>query len=110
MVIKSESAELISGLSYQVIKPEKQDDDTLVLNPKFKPARTTKLHLTDKNQIVKEIEEKIQPENVTEDKSKETFENIASKPANTKISKMAIRCLSTSRIITSPYGEYRIEN
>ena len=38
----------------------------------------------------------------------ETLENVAKKPANSKVSRMTVKCLSTSKIIKSPYGEYRI--
>ena len=99
---------LASSQSYTVIKPEKQDNETLVLNPKFKPVKIAKLHLTDKTNIVEEILNRIK-ENVNVGKtSGETFETIASKPANAKLSQMIVKCISKSRIITSPYGEYRI--
>ena len=41
--------ELTPGASYMVIKPEKQGNETLALNPKFKAVKITKLHLSDKD-------------------------------------------------------------
>ena len=101
--------ELTPGVSYMIIKPEKQDNETLALNPKFKAVKITKLHLSDKDAMVEEIFERIKENvNIVGDVKGETFDTITAKPANAKLKKMTAKCLSTSRIIESTYGEYRI--
>ena len=99
--------ELQEGLTYLFIKPIKEDDETLTLNPKFKPIKTVKIHVEDRNGKVDEIALKVSAIK-TQGPTGETFETIETKADNTKLGKMTVRCLSTSRIITSPYGEYRI--
>ena len=103
------SNELTEGVSYMVIKPEKQGDGTLVLNPKFKPVKTAKLSLKNQSKLVDEIANKVKIQDVAvEVTSSVTFEIIETKEANTKLSKMTVKCLSRSKIIPSPYGEFRI--
>ena len=104
------SNELTEGMSYMVIKPEKQDDDTLVLNPKFKPVKTAKLSLKSKSKLVDEIANKIKIKKdvVVEVESGMTLEMIETKEANKKLSKMTAKCLNISKLIPSKYGEFRI--
>ena len=101
--------ELCTGVSYLFIKPEKQDDETLVLNEKFKAVKVAKIHLSDKTISVNELFERLKESiNIVGEACGDTFETIEAKPANAKVTKMTVKCLSISRIIESPYGEYRI--
>lgn len=101
--------ELTENQTYSLIKPVKFDDHTIEINSKFKPIKAPKLKLTDKTELVKELERTIADQEIGEEKDNgETFESIDKKPDNSKISKLTAKCLGTSRIITSPYGEYRI--
>ena len=102
-------AQLVENQSYTLIKPEKFDDNTIVLNPKFKPIKTQKIHLSDKRLVVEELERKLNIDTGANERDNiETLDNIATKPDHSKITKMTVKCLRISKIIQSPYGEYRI--
>ena len=100
--------EIQEGHTYLFIKPNKNDDKTITLNSKFKPIKTSKIHVDYKSGKVDEFVQEISIQNTDEGHSGESFETISRKADNTKLHKMTVRCLSTSRIITTAYGEYRI--
>ena len=102
----SNFGELEENHSYSLIKPAKFDEQTIVLNPKFKPLKISKINTSATEDDVGTFEQTlvINPEQP----DGETFDTIDKKPPNSKISKMTVKCLSTSRIIDTPYGEYRI--
>ena len=107
--IKQDSSnfgELQQNQSYSLIKPAKLDEQTIILNPKFKPSKITLMNLTTTEEEVNDIEKNLVIQQT--DTDGETFETIDKKPANSKIDKITVKCLSTSRIIQTTYGEYRI--
>ena len=102
----SNFGDLEENCSYSLIKPEKHDDKTIILNPKYKPSKTSKVHTSKNRNDAEEYEAEIE---FREDETDgETFETINKKPGKTKLKKMTVKCISISRIIQTTYGEYRI--
>ena len=102
------SDKLQEGLTYMFIKPQKLDDDTLAMNPKFKPIKTAKMNVKDKGGVVDQICRRVAEKTPAKGPTGETFGQIETKAANSKITRMTVRCISASKIIASSYGEYRI--
>ena len=98
--------ELQEGQSYSFIKPQKENEITVALSPKFKPAKIGHIKAKSTAEDLAEIEKNIQVgrENIC----CETFETCEQKPGKSIIAKMTVKCLSLSRIIQTSYGEYRI--
>ena len=85
--------ELEEGKSYSLIKPEKQGNNVVVANSKFKPAKISDVKTSKNKSDAEALEKSIVLHNIPGEN--ETFESIATKAANSKIKKMTVRCIST---------------
>ena len=102
----SNFGELEEDNSYSFIKPQKENENTVALNPKFKPSKVNKIETSKTITDADELETQIVVEKNETDG--ETLETIEKKSAKTKITKITVKCISISRIIHTAYGEYRI--
>jgi hypothetical protein len=102
----SNFGELEEENSYSFIKPQKENENTVTLNPKFKPSKVNKIE-TSKTKIDADV---LETQIVIEKQETDgdTLETIEKKCPKSKISKMTVKCISVSRIIQTAYGEYRI--
>ena len=98
--------ELQQDQSYSLIKPEKQSENVVNANSKFKPAKINKLKVEISTENIKKFENGITLHRLESDN--ETFNSSETKAANYKLKRMTVKCLSLSRIIETTYGQYRI--
>ena len=98
--------ELEENQSYSLIKPEKQSNDEVIANEKFKPAKIAKIQTQKTKQDAESLEVRLVLHKTGSES--ETFASIDTKADNYKVKKMTVRCLSLSRNIETQYGSYRI--